>query len=315
MRSVSGFRVAGALFFLVAAGMLAPDRGSAFSGGPPDFRTWCAQGGEPACGAAPCSNCTVSCHSTFGGPNSGTGSVTLQNLPPAYRPGAQYILAVLLEDPDNPEFVVGGFELSALERTGLCQAGALAADEADTRVDLHGPSGTQWLKHSRPQDQAGGAMWQFLWTAPDPSVGEVVFSVCANAADDNGGNRGDRIYCSEAVVPQEDAPVPEPELTVGRTAGLLALSWSGGADGFNLYRGPLALVGEIVTATAAYQQAACGVPGNEAEDPGAALGSGESFFYLVVPQTAGREQTYGCTDLDGDGLCSLERLKAAAACP
>jgi hypothetical protein len=298
--------------------LLLPCRAEAFSTGPPNLRTWCGgKGADPVCSGPACGSC-AGCHDQFGDPNTGSGSVTIENLPTSYEAGVQYTLAVFLEDLTNPDFARGGFEVSALATKELCQAGDLLMDAPDTRVDTDGATGTQWLKHSAPQPaSAGTAMWQFLWTAPDPAVGDVAINACANAANDGNGNQGDRIYCAEAIVP-EAVPLPEPKIRLGKDPALghVVLSWEDTAPCFGIHRGALADVAEIVTQTGDYQPVECGVDGMQAADP--SLTDSGSYFYVVVANGPSGEGPYGCTDSDADGRCDAPRIpsrSSCAACP
>jgi len=292
-----------------------PPVARAFPTGPPNFRTWCgSRGTSPVCGGPVCSTC-AGCHNTFGGPNTGSGSVAIEGLPAGYLPGLPYALTVLLDDATNPEFSIGGFELSALAATGFCQAGTLAPDGAAMRVDTDAPTSTRWLKQSSPQAAvAGSALWRFLWTAPDPPAGDVVLSLCGNAADGDTGPTNDHIYCADYVVPVA-APLPEPRIFLAKetAAGQVGITWAETAPCFHVYRGAIAEAGPLVTTTGAYQSVQCGVTGNTAADT--ALADGADWFYLVVAADRSGEGSYGCTDTNGDGACDADRVAASAPCP
>ena len=188
-----------------------PSAVSGFSGGPPLRANWCGQQAtQTICNGAVCRSCS-DCHTGPGGesiPNQGNGSVSILGLPAGgYDPNVAlpYFLNVLLEDTDGGRFAFGGFEVSAMLGTDSCQAGTMTRDVVnepltDDPTDFQ--SGVTFVQHISPKAQVGGAvMWSFFWDPPTVGSGDVVFNVCGNSADGNGGdNSNDFIYCTEVIV-------------------------------------------------------------------------------------------------------------------
>src|SRR5206468_367243 len=92
-----------------------------------------------------------------------------------------------------------GFELTAL---------SVAAEPAGTFGNLSeltqvvtGTDHRIYAEHTSLgtfQGQQGGAQWTFNWTAPSMDVGEVIFYVAGNQANNDGTFDGDQIYTTTA---------------------------------------------------------------------------------------------------------------------
>jgi hypothetical protein len=184
---------------LAAASILLLTAGTAlgFSFGPP-------AGSTNAPGE---SNCTT-CHGSF--PlNSGSGTLLLSGLPEDYEPDAVYDLTVTLSDPEAQRW---GFQLTMLAADGT-STGQITVDDSGTQTSTSGDR--TYLKQNQQgtaPGTTGAKSWTFQWTAPAPGVGEVTLHVAGNAADNDGGTAGDRIYADffssaeTTAVPALDLP-------------------------------------------------------------------------------------------------------------
>lgn len=157
----------------------------AFSNGPPNSRT-----GAPGEG-----NC-AGCHGTF--PlDSGTGSFIESSLPGSleYSPESAYTLQIEVTDPNALRW---GFEITLIDDLGV-QAGALSPLDASTSISSANVGGNtrQYGKQTAAgtgSGTGGGFSWQMQWTAPPEGTGDVTLYGMSNAANNNGGSSGDRIY-------------------------------------------------------------------------------------------------------------------------
>jgi hypothetical protein len=189
--------------------MLVPTGGLANSSGPPNERT-----GAPGEG-----NCSAPgfCHSDKDvGSGDGALEIGLRGedgaliVPPSYVPDGTYTIEVRLSQEGQLRW---GFELTALDEAGA-SVGNLAKLDAETKVSVSQDLGRQYVMHTSEgtaEGQPFGHEWSFEWTAPPEDVGDVIFYVAGNAADNNGiqfdptGMEGDFIYTEEARI-----SLPEP---------------------------------------------------------------------------------------------------------
>lgn len=160
----------------------------AFAGGPPTGAT-----GSVIFNQASCAQAT--CH--VGTANTGSGTLTLSGVPANYALGQSYTLTVTLQQTGQRRW---GFQLSARARatgqsTGTLQQGL------DGFSQLQTLGGIQYVAHNAAGTRAGTVTgpvsFQVRWTAPAINVGEVVFSVAGNAANNDNNNTGDFIYTRE----------------------------------------------------------------------------------------------------------------------
>ncbi len=166
-----------------------------FSTGPPALRA-----GVP--GDAAGVTCTA-CHRSFALNPDTLGKVTVTAA--TYQPGVKQTIKVRVEHPEGKRW---GFEITARTATNdQIQAGSFAAN-ADIRVvcgtgALPCNGGLEFATHTQPSTRPGtanGVEWEIEWTPPSTDVGDVVFYVAGNAADNSGSNVGDRIYNSQLRV-------------------------------------------------------------------------------------------------------------------
>ncbi len=165
----------------------------AFSSSPPNSKT-----GAP--GEASCTQC----HGTF--PlDSGAGSFDETcNTTGQYVPGDTVTICIDLLDPDAMRW---GFEITIIDADGE-QAGVLSPLDAETQTSsaMVGANMRQYGKHTSAGTSPGtpvGKSWTMQWITPPEGTGAVTLYGMGNAANNNGGNSGDRIY--SLVLPLEEA--------------------------------------------------------------------------------------------------------------
>ncbi len=162
----------------------------ASAGGPPQGATGSAIFNQSSCAQA-------SCHA--GTANTGSGTLTLSGVPANYTLGQAYAFTVTLQQTGQRRW---GFQLSARARSSGQTAGTLQAG-ADGFSQLQSLGGVQYIAHNAAGTRAGKAdgpvSFQVRWTAPSSDVGEVVFSVAGNAANNDASNSGDFIYTHETT--------------------------------------------------------------------------------------------------------------------
>ena len=153
------------------------------------------------------------CHS--GTVNSGPGSVTIAFAGgQTYTPGQTKRLTVTVADPDQRRW---GFQVTARLGTNLPagQAGSFVPVDAFTQVKCEDDSirsagqacpstgPLEFIEHTEAGTRPGTANEaSFLvdWKAPATNVGDVVFYVAGNAANNDSRNSGDRIYAANFTV-------------------------------------------------------------------------------------------------------------------
>ncbi|MBI4478404.1 MAG: hypothetical protein HY651_00090 [Acidobacteria bacterium] len=179
----------------------------AFSSGPPSEHT----GGF---GEATCTECHIGTAL-----NGGQGSVTVTirdsggvNVVTSYASEQTYQITVRVADPQrtNTSQSRWGFELSARTLGGQ-QAGSLTPTNNQTQL-VPTFNGIQYITHTTTGTRAGttlGVNFTFNWTAPNVSVGPVIFHAAGNAANNSQSEIGDRIYSTSLTIqPQASGPTP-----------------------------------------------------------------------------------------------------------
>lgn len=142
------------------------------------------------------SNCTA-CHTDFPA-NSGSGSISINNLPANYLPNQQIPVTVMIRKEDA---VIYGFQLTAVDSLGR-RVGTFALPNqspAQMRVVSGFVNNTQrsYIEHTVDgiiPTVFGSKSWTFTWTAPSQRAGKVSFYVAGNASNSDGGTGGDYIY-------------------------------------------------------------------------------------------------------------------------
>jgi len=169
----------------------------AFSTGPAVRRTGSAIFNELSCTACHRDNAV----------NSGSGTLALTGVPSSYVLGQAYNLTVSIRQTGQSRW---GFQLAARVRASVTQAGTLQLGSDGFTQLRADPTAVQFIEHTSAGTRQGTAddpvTFNFTWTAPTTNVGEVVFSVAANAANNNSANTGDFIYTQETISRPPDAP-------------------------------------------------------------------------------------------------------------
>ena len=136
-------------------------------------------------------NCT-SCHSQV----SSSGQFTITG-PTGYIPGQTYQIQVRHTTTDSTR-KRWGFELTSLANN--VAAGSFTS-LSNTTQTISG-NGRLYIEHTLVgtfNNQTGGALWTFNWTAPATDVGVVTFYAAGNQANGDGTSDGDRIYLATAA--------------------------------------------------------------------------------------------------------------------
>ena len=125
------------------------------------------------------------CRSCHLGPSDApdVAALSINGLPKQPRSGVRYELTVTLE---HPALRNAGFLLAVESEGG--PAGTLAP--ADQRTETSGASARSTWEGSFPGGP-GRASWELVWTAPQPTAGPIVFSLWANAGNDDLSPLGD----------------------------------------------------------------------------------------------------------------------------
>ena len=124
----------------------------------------------------------------------------------AYLPGQSYEVEVTVTRAGTSRF---GFQMTALG-TGNAMAGNWTAGTGTTTGNGTGSLSTRRYIHqtSAGNSGSGSRTWNFTWNAPATGLGNVVFYLAYNCANNNGSSSGDRIYTASLTLP-EGVVVPE----------------------------------------------------------------------------------------------------------
>lgn len=192
------------LLLTAACCFLAP-RAMAYSGGPDAAYT----------GAPGEANC-ITCHTP---PAALAGSVSLSGVPPAYKPGFTYPLTVTVNGGGS-RF---GFELTAINNSGN-QAGTFGNPTLNTQFATFTTNAVgntrQYVSHSFLGSSTNS--WRLNWTAPNPAVSPVRFSVVGLRTDNLLTTTGDATYTN--LVTSLDAL----RVAILRAGTNIVLTWTGG---------------------------------------------------------------------------------------
>ncbi len=144
------------------------------------------------------------CHNSFA-LNSGGGSITIaHNIPSSgYVPGTTYQMSVTIARSGSTLF---GFDFEALATSNNASAGNIVVtNAAKTKILIGGTTGRQNITHTKNAGlQANTMTFDFDWTAPAATTGDVKFWTAGNAADKSNNATGDYIYTTSTVV----SPLP-----------------------------------------------------------------------------------------------------------
>jgi hypothetical protein len=142
-------------------------------------------------------NCTE-CHASFP-VNSGTGSVTILDLPRNYRPGQHIPVRVRVSQADG---VIYGFQMTAIDSFGRAAGTYTLPGGSPQRLQVV-PGIVDGIQRSYIEHTIDGLFlpmtfgfyeWTFMWNAPSTDVGKVSFYAAGNAANSDGTTSGDYIY-------------------------------------------------------------------------------------------------------------------------
>ncbi len=144
---------------------------------------------------APGESTCIDCHSTY--PlNSGSGSITLHNIPSEYELGQSYLIDIEVQHVGQEKW---GFEL-CVKDDSQNQAGSLNVYESS--ITMNGiQNGITYLKQRSSgtfDGQLNSANWTVEWTAPNESIDNITFYASGNAANSAMGNSGDYIYTTSS---------------------------------------------------------------------------------------------------------------------
>lgn len=160
-----------------------------FAGGPPTGATGSVIFNQQSCAQA-------GCHAGLA-VNSPNGSLTLAGVPANYTLGQSYDLTITLNHSNMRRW---GFQMSARARTSTASAGSFQSLDGFSQLQTLGTPPIQYFSHNAAGTRAGTAgpvSFQVRWTAPATNVGEIVFSVAGNAANNDNNNTGDFIHFRE----------------------------------------------------------------------------------------------------------------------
>lgn len=157
-------------------------------------------------------NCT-SCHS--GSAQAGTTENILTVLDANNNPVTNYTLGstytVTLAMNSNP--AKKGFQATALSGNNA-MAGTFTAGTT-TQIKTATISGGQrkYADHKGSSNTSATPLWSWTWTAPTTNVGDVIFYVASNKANNNNSDSGDQIFLSQHTItaPSSTAGVEENE--------------------------------------------------------------------------------------------------------
>jgi len=140
-------------------------------------------------------NCTL-CHISYD-LNIGKGNVTINGIPPTYTSGQQIPVTVTVSQGDA---IAYGFQMTSIDSTGA-RAGLfsfpMSNAELQIRDGLVEGNLRDYIEHTSQgitPTQFGSKSWDFIWIAPNESVGRVDFYATGNGANSDLSSGGDYIY-------------------------------------------------------------------------------------------------------------------------
>lgn len=142
------------------------------------------------------------CHSTYGNPNTGSGTiyVTSNMTNWQYVPGQTYTINVIVKHLTKPIFGLG-FE--ALTSTNANAGTLQITNTVKTQIKTKTISGV--TRNNVVHKTNGGlatdsAVFTFNWVAPSTNIGNVTFYFSGVAGNNNGSDNGDYVYNSTRLV-------------------------------------------------------------------------------------------------------------------
>lgn len=165
--------------------------------------------GAPAgVSGAPGDGLCTRCHG--GSANTGPGAVRITFADGStYTPNQTKRVTVTITHPSAQRW---GFEVSPRQASDAANRGAGTLTSVNDQTQVYPPDNTKmWITHTSAGTRGGTSgpvSFEFDWTAPASSVGDISFYVAANAANGNGNNQGDEIYATTATLSPAAAPPP-----------------------------------------------------------------------------------------------------------
>ncbi|MBT5932288.1 MAG: hypothetical protein HOH34_03015 [Flavobacteriales bacterium] len=108
----------------------------------------------------------------------------------SYVPGMTYTVRLKMTLPTDKK----GFQATALQDASNDMAGDFAAGP---NTLINSANGREYANHTSTSNSGAVPGWDWSWTAPASSTGDVTFYVASNLANNNGANTGDEIWLSE----------------------------------------------------------------------------------------------------------------------
>ncbi len=127
----------------------------------------------------------------------------------SYVPGQSYEVEVTVSRTGTTKF---GFQMTALGSGNAMAGNWTAAAGTSTGNGTGSLSARRYIHHN-----SGGVSgtnvktWNFTWNAPATGLGNVVFYLAYNCANNNNSSSGDRIYTSSLTLPEA---VVTPEISI-----------------------------------------------------------------------------------------------------
>ncbi|MCC5905828.1 MAG: hypothetical protein JJU13_06470 [Balneolaceae bacterium] len=130
------------------------------------------------------------------------GSLSVDGLPVAYKPGREYNITVTVQ---SEHLENGGFQLTSRFEGGS-QAGSFSWDGDRLKYTPNVSDKIKYLQHTREGTLPTGdrkVSWSFNWQAPECSDEDIIINIAANAGNDDDSAFGDWIYVKELFLKPE----------------------------------------------------------------------------------------------------------------
>jgi cytochrome c553 len=165
-----------------------------------------AKTGAPGAGEGDCTDC----HGGSIQNGSSTHTVAFSGANDMYMPGQTYTIDLSLNGAMNKN----GFQVVALKDADNTSVGSWTVTGTD-EATMTGNS-RDYIGHSA----SGSAQtsWNFDWTAPATSEGDITFYIISNISNNNGGTSGDIISTSTFSISENTASIAEnkfDDVTIG----------------------------------------------------------------------------------------------------
>jgi len=178
-------------------------------------------GGQSGLTGAPLENNCTQCHtgSVLDGTSENVFTVVNSSLQPvtSYNPGDTYTVAIeMASDPSKKGFSSTALDAATDNPAGSFVGSAIGGTQSFT------VNGRDYVSHTATSNDNNTQLWAWTWTAPATNVGDVIFYVATNSANDDGGTTGDAIYLSQhtigSVASVEEEEIAETTFNAGYNA-------------------------------------------------------------------------------------------------